>query len=431
MRAFIILFFSISLFQIHGQDLYFPPVFGDDWESIDPAELNWCPDSLLALEAFLDEQNTKAFIVLKDGRIALEWYFDEFEQDSLWYWASAGKSLTAFMVGLAQEDGFLDIASPSSEYLGGAGWTSAGLTEESQITIWHQLTMTSGLDDGVANPDCWESSCLQYLSNAGTRWAYHNAPYTLLDSVISTATNQSLNGYIFNRLSLSTGIFGAFVPIEYNNVFFSTARVMARFGLLNLANGNWDGEAIMSDANYFSQMTSSSQDLNKSYGFLWWLNGQGEHMIPQTQFVFNGDLIPSAPSDLYAAMGLNEQRTYVIPSQNLVVVRMGESTGSGLLALSSFDDQLWGRISNLACEPIGIQSLDFSSTVIGPNPFQSQLHINALQRINKIQVFDLVGRSQGIFFENILDLEHLDNGTYLVKVEFANGDIHCKKVIKN
>ena len=258
--AKVILILVVFCTSILGaQDLYFPPNIGGQWEEISPGELNWCQDSLDALQQFLADKNSKAFIVLKDGKIVVEWYYDQFTEDSIWYWASAGKSLTAFLVGLAQEEGFLDISSPSSEFLGGAGWTSAGLTEESQITIWHQLTMTTGLDDSVTDSDCWESDCLQYLANAGTRWAYHNAPYTLLDSVIATATEMSINQYYLSRVGFPIGAIGSYVPVGYNSVFFSNARAMARFGLLMLAEGNWNGDQIMTDEVYFNQMINTSQ----------------------------------------------------------------------------------------------------------------------------------------------------------------------------
>jgi len=80
----------------------------------------------------------------------------------------------------------------------GNTWTSLSPTLENQITIWNQLTMTTGLDDGVPDHYCTEPSCLIFNANPGTRWAYHNGPYTLIDSVIEMATGQSFN-YYFNQ----------------------------------------------------------------------------------------------------------------------------------------------------------------------------------------------------------------------------------------
>jgi len=116
---------------------------------------------------------------------------------------------------------------------------------------------------------------------------------------------------------------GLYVTLGYNKVFFSKARSMARFGLLVLNNGNWDGNQIMTDQPYFDQMVNSSQSLNPAYGYLWWLNGKDQFMLPQTQFVFDGLLLPDAPPDMIVAAGKNGQLLNIVPSQGLVVVRMG------------------------------------------------------------------------------------------------------------
>jgi hypothetical protein len=67
-------------------------------------------------------------------------------------------------------------------------------------------------------------------------------------------------------------------------------------------------------------------------------------MRPLSQIVFNGTMVPEAPSDMYAALGKNDQKVYVVPSQNIVVIRMGDSAGNVQLALSSFDNELWGKL---------------------------------------------------------------------------------------
>ena len=59
------------------------------------------------------------------------------------------------MVGIAQQENFLSISDTSSKYLG-SGWTNCTSSQEEAITIWHQLTMTSGLDDNVNDPSCTE-----------------------------------------------------------------------------------------------------------------------------------------------------------------------------------------------------------------------------------------------------------------------------------
>jgi len=94
---------------IKAQSLYFPPLAGTTWDTISPLSLGWCPDKIDTLLNYLEDGNSKAFIVLVDGKIVIEKYFGTFTVDSPWYWASAGKSLTAFTVGIAQQEGYLLI----------------------------------------------------------------------------------------------------------------------------------------------------------------------------------------------------------------------------------------------------------------------------------------------------------------------------------
>ena len=191
----ILLFISFAVFlcfDAHSQNLYFPPVNNNlPWDTLSPQSLGWCTDKTDSLFQYLQEENSKAFIVLKDGKIVIEKYFGSFTQDSIWYWASAGKTLTSFLIGKAQEDGILSLADSSSRFLG-TGWTSETPEKERKITIRNQLTMTTGLKDNVPDNHCTIDTCLQYLADAGNRWAYHNAPYTLLEKVLTNASGQAI-----------------------------------------------------------------------------------------------------------------------------------------------------------------------------------------------------------------------------------------------
>ncbi len=297
-----------------------------------------------SLRDFLEEKETKAFIILKNGKIAVEWYFGDHTQNTPWYWASAGKTLTAFTVGLAQEEGLLDITDKTSNYLG-SGWTNMDSEKEDLITVWHQLTMTSGMNELFF--DCVTSDCLEYVSVAGSIWAYHNGPYTLLQRVVANASEQEWSEYFNEKLRDRIGMDGFwFSTNDLNNVFFSTARSMARFGLLNLNNGVWNEETLLGDENYRNQMKNTSQNLNKAYGYLWWLNGKTSFRAPGLQIEFDGELIPNAPPDTYAGLGKNDQKLYITPSEGLVIVRLGDDAGENLLGPSSFDNALWAKLND-------------------------------------------------------------------------------------
>ena len=325
--------------------IYFPPVPPANWEVVDATSLGWDSSKEEDLITFLEEKNTKAFIILKDGRIALEVYFGDFTQNDNHAWNSAGKTLTAFTTGIAQQEGFLSLEDSSSDYLG-QNWSMLEPTQEANITIFNHLTMTTGLDYEVEDTFCTDPECLIYKNEPDTFWFYHNGPYTLLDNIITNAVGQDFETYFSQKVRDQIGMQGSWIKIGYNNVYFSNARSMARFGLLNLNNGKWEESILLSDVNYFNDMITTSQDLNPSYGYLWWLNGKSSYKVPGAELQLNGELIPNAPSDLIAGLGRNDQKLYVVPSNGLVIVRMGGDAGETLLGPSSFDNELWEKLND-------------------------------------------------------------------------------------
>ncbi len=149
-------------------ELYFPPINSDVWETKSIADLGWNEDALQPLLDFLEDSETKSFLILHNGRIVNESYFNGTTMFSDNPWFSAGKTLTAFMVGLAQEDGLLDINNPSSNYLGN-GWSSLTTEQENAITVKNHITMTTGLDYSNSLY-CTDSDCLTYLGNPNSFW---------------------------------------------------------------------------------------------------------------------------------------------------------------------------------------------------------------------------------------------------------------------
>ncbi|EAZ79899.1 serine hydrolase domain-containing protein [Algoriphagus machipongonensis] len=331
-----------------NSSLYYPPTESSIWEETNFQTLGWDGTALAELLSWLPTQDTRAFIILKDGKIVVEEYWGNkltglgpMDQNSFWYWASAGKTLTASLIGLAEDEKLLSLKDRTQEYLG-KGWTSMPNSEERDIRIRHHLSMTTGLDDQVAYPEKTNQENLVFKAEAGERWAYHNAPYTLLDQVITNASGMSYQTFFKERLGNKIGMKGMWQKTGDNNVFYSDARSMARFGLLLLANGKWDNEQI-GDRDFFEDLHQSSQDLNPSYGYLTWLNGKNSYMVPQSQQVLPGSLVPQAPADMYQAMGKNGQFVMVVPSQNLVIVRMGGAPGD-LPVPFLLIRQIWDRL---------------------------------------------------------------------------------------
>jgi CubicO group peptidase (beta-lactamase class C family) len=271
----------------------------------------------------------------------MEEYFDGHKATDTWQWNSAGKTLTTATVGIAQQEKLLDINTRVSRYIG-EGWTSMPLAKEALITPKHLLSMTSGINDEnqlVIRPN------LTYLADGGTRWSYHNV-FQRLMNVVASASGQPFENYFNSKLKRKIGMDGFWDEGFIFTVYHSSTRSMARFGLLALNHGKWGKEQIVNEA-FFKESTSTSQTLNPSYGYLWWLNGKSQFMLPSSQSVFPGMLISNAPADMYAAMGAEDQRIYVIPSKEMVIIRMGKASdpGNPNFALSGFDQALWEKIN--------------------------------------------------------------------------------------
>lgn len=328
------------------ENMYFPPITGSTWETKSISSLGWNQSAVQPLKDYLNEKHSKSFIILVNGKIVMEEYFNGHTASTVWYWASAGKTLTATLTGIAQQEGFIDINQKASTYLGN-NWTSETLAKENLITCKHLLSMSSGLDDDY-NGDLVEPTNLIYKADAGTRWAYDNV-YVKLQDVVTEATGQTWNTYFNTKLRDKIGM--STNGFWYNNpdglrIYSSNTRSMARFGLLALNKGKWDGTQILNEA-YFNEATSTSQNINLAYGYLWWLNGKTSYHLPGSQFQFNGSIIPSAPTDMFMALGKNDQKIYVIPSKKMVIIRMGDAADGSNMALSDFDETLWQKINAL------------------------------------------------------------------------------------
>ena len=325
--------------NVQPANYYYPPLTSEIWESKTASSIGWDEGKLNAAFEFAGSKNTFGLIVLHQGKIVKEQYWNNWTKDTRYYLASAGKSVLAVVVGLAQQEGIIKLGDRTSKYLG-TGWTSLSIEKENLITIKNQLSMTTGLDEKVADPDCQQPGCLVYKADAGTRWAYHNAPYRLMQKVLSEASGMTWNAYSKKTLFDKIGMKG----IWFENILYCTTRDAARFGSMVLRKGEWDGQKILSDQKYFEDMINSSQDLNLSYGYLWWLNGKNTVMLPGFQAQFPGPLVLEAPADMIMALGKDDKKIYVVPSLDVVVVRLGDSAGASAAGPGSFDHEIWAKL---------------------------------------------------------------------------------------
>lgn len=327
---------------------YFPPMAGDAWEAVVPSAVGWDTAAIGQAAEWAGAHKTTGVVLLHGGRIMFEGYWNGGSLHSQGDIASAQKSVTSLLVGIAQERGLLKLEDPVSKHLG-EGWSKAG-AKEAAITVRHLVTMSSGLDDQFG-----------YLADAGTAWYYNNNAYHLSKRVLERATKTTNQAFMAEALLERTGMRDSAwrerpamtmpdgVPMTG---LMMSARDMARFGLLALCGADWAGKPVLGDKAYWRESISTSQKLNLSYGYLWWLNGKASNILPgPNPVVRQGPLIPGAPADLFAAMGAGDNRIYVVPGLDLVVVRQGGVAFEAAAARSSFDVEFWKLL--MAAAPKG------------------------------------------------------------------------------
>ena len=208
---------------------------------------------------------------------------------------------------------------------------------------------------------------------------------------------------------------------------------MARFGLLLLAKGIWDDTDLLQDTAFFYQMTHASQDINHAYGYLTWLNHTTEFMLPEYQFVYPGNFAPSAPLDMFAAIGRDGQYICVAPSQNLVWIRMGENPDQLNVPILMVND-IWDYINTLQCEPSGLLDVKTTDTYIYPNPAQDMWHFQHYENITDWEIFDAFGKKITMSMSNnslpAIDCSGLHSGLYFIKIIHRNGKVSTQSIVK-
>jgi CubicO group peptidase (beta-lactamase class C family) len=324
-----------------------PPVpSAAGWATVDPAAVGWDPAALETAFDYAGEHASRAMVAAVGGRVVAQrsWGVDlGFARDV----ASVQKSVTALLIGNLVDAGRVALTQPVATYLG-AGWTRATPAQEAEISVRHLMTMTSGLTDD-----------LRFEAAPGTRWRYNTNAYQELPHVVEAVTHQTVDAVtraeLFDPIGVSAasrwrdrlglGPFSTDGSGRRIKGLVMTAPDMARVGLLVARGGDWGGHRVLNDPRYLAAALNSSQALNPSYGYLWWLNGKSAHVLPGPPVRHSGPIIPTAPADLVAALGKDDQKIYVCNSLDLVVTRIGANAGARAFdALSGFDAELWRRL---------------------------------------------------------------------------------------
>lgn len=275
--------------------------------------------------------NTRAFLVAHRGSVVAEAYGQGADADTPLLGWSMAKSLTAIMLANLEYLGELDLR-------GTPGFDSWQGDERSQIRISDMLTMTDGLafseeynpgDDATAMLFTEPSSSDFVLGKAalhppGARFNYSSGTANLLarvyfDTVGGYQQNfDAFRANIHQALGFQNAVFevdasGVFVGSSY---LYASARDWARIGQLMLNGGVINEQRIMSADWVMRATTPNSSENQRAYGYQWWLN-RGNAKLRW----------PDIPMDAYSAQGNRQQYLMVIPSLDLVIVRLGWTAG--------------------------------------------------------------------------------------------------------
>jgi CubicO group peptidase (beta-lactamase class C family) len=307
-----------------------------DWEVVDPAAAGLDAAALEQMAATAERAGSECLVVTKDGALVGEWYWDGFDAETEREVFSVTKSITATLVGIAQDRGLLDIDDRASDYIDEwKGTPSEGVTIRNLVSNdsgrYHDFDTDYVQMAGRAPDKTAFSIGLSQQVEPGTTWVYNNAAIQTLDAVLEEATGMPTGEFaseaLFEPLGMGTTIN---TDAAGNTLTFmgaqASCRDLARFGLLHLRDGSWGEEQVVS-SEWVDEATRPSQEINPAYGFLWWLNRAGDVGVGTGDDAREGSIAGSADSSSYAALGLFNQVVGVFPSSGLVVTRLGADKG--------------------------------------------------------------------------------------------------------
>jgi CubicO group peptidase (beta-lactamase class C family) len=318
---------------------------GAAWDRADPAAEGFDAAALEEIAAEAEANDSNCMVVVRQGRIVADWYWNGTDATTAQEVFSTTKSFTSTLVGLAQEDGDLALTDPAATYIPQwAGSPSAGVTVEDLISndSGRQWSLALDYRDLVTARDRTGFAVgLGQDAEPGEVWVYNNAAIQTLDAVLEQATGVDPAAYAQQRLLGPIGMSNSEMTHDAagnTNTFFglrSTCEDLARFGYLFLRGGEWDGSQVVPEDWVEAATSRSSQDINAAYGYLWWLNRRGPITDPlhpltreDSETAPDRQLAEGAPDDMYWARGLGGQVVQVDPGSDTVVVRLGPGNTS-------------------------------------------------------------------------------------------------------
>jgi CubicO group peptidase (beta-lactamase class C family) len=303
------------------------------------------------VESFLTETDTSALLVIKNGEVRFERYMLTGGRDVNWLSMSVAKSFIATGIGIAVDDGLIDIEKPITDYVpsltgsaydavrikdvlqmsSGAAWNEDYSDPSSDVMRLGQIMAVGGsLDDFVPT--------LKREKEPGTLNHYNSTDTQALGMLLARATGQTVTHYMAEKIWQPLGMESdAFWLVDDNNVEMAfaglnaTARDYAKLGELHRLKGRWQGRQIVSeqwvrdatrpDAPHL--MPGLDENFPLGYGYQWW--------------------IPASTEGEYSAIGVYNQFIYVNPAKDLVIVKLSANSNYA----SSLDESAYREVETI------------------------------------------------------------------------------------
>lgn len=284
-----------------------------------------------------------ALLVMKDGVSVFEGYTGSTRSNTVHMLASGTKSFNAALYALGEADGIWTLDENVSQTI--TEWQ--GDTNRSLITVGHLLSLTSGLQD---SPDYSPTKArnLHTYSLAvtgsvvvcapGAACIYAPCNFQVLAAMFERKTGRDPVDYMYERLFSKIGVSSNSLSQWTRDLdgkpqmaggAYLTGPEWLRFGKLWIQNGAWQGEQLLPPA-VVKQSSTYRTEAFLGYGLSWWLNRPTEgtydaaiDSIPPDGHADGDQIATNGPADMFMAAGTGGQRLYIIPSMNLVIVRLG------------------------------------------------------------------------------------------------------------
>lgn len=293
-----------------------------------------------AFEDIEPDQNidTRAVLVIHNGQIIAEQYAEPFTADMPQLGWSMTKTVTAALTGILAADGLLHVDAGANV----PEWRNDG-DQRRSITLEHLLHMTSGMQYSEVYTAGSMSDVILMLYTTGDTAAFtidkplvHEPGSTFYynsgtSNIIARIQRQLFNNFqdyfnfpqerLFGRIGMNSAVIepdasGTFVGSSY---MYATPRDWAKFGLLYLQDGMWNGERILPEGWVEYSVTPAPAAERGQYGVQMWLNA-GAPDDPENR------ALPNLPANMYYLSGFEGQNILMFPDQDLIVMRMGVTT---------------------------------------------------------------------------------------------------------